>query len=420
MKLYQKICLVLSQIFFVIEIPFSYAFGLSTSDTKLTSNLLDYSIHEKQESDSKFFRVSLLDSNGSLTLKRTKEYITGNYARYKIYSHYISIGRNNLKSDENKLNIKSNVLNCDSVDFVTTIGFNDLDYMYYMPLPLYRFAVDEKGEPTFSPYSERTMTKDYDGADFHSYIPSTFADYILETYPEKYKDYNDILDKGFVFDVNFTFNGVTETLYFSANNIYLSSDTEKWDLPTRKDSISQFYDFPVEFGKFNKNCLITNCLDIFVKYGFYYEASIRSNYGNLKYFCKGNIKNLIKEHNLKLVFGDEQGESWEQRGSLTDLLIAESSQNTALLFAAITVALLFLGSIVLSYIFMIKDKKKQFSLHKLLIFPICFYVLIQLAFLIIFFADLQTALLFNNLYGNVIIIITLMLSLVSYAVIKKT
>ena len=401
---------------FLAHTILAYAYGLSSYQANYTATLLSLSSEEKNNGYGRT-RCSIYSDADEFTVSKGMDILKKYYYRYQVFSHYLVAGPH-ANSKKDKIELYCPEID-DASDALLLNTYNDYDYIYEIPLPLYKFYVDEKGEPAVNPNkSERPMFKDY-GAEYTTYVSSAFADKMIEKY-DKYSSYDDLI--GSIYTIKITKNKSIQAITCSINNIYLSSDSEYWDLDTKKMYQEQFFNFPEEFGEFHKNGIFFASSKLFVDYGFWYEADVRTTYGNFDFYVKNVAKMpIVEEKQIKLEFfrkDKSNNHQWAEYRNFTTLLRQdEDKTNASLLVAAIVVGVLFLGSylgIWLSF----KDNTFLYYRYKRILpaSPLLVFVLIQILFFIMFVFDKFTYFTINNFLGSFILLITIMQTVTIYLI----
>lgn len=405
---------------FVGQGIFAYTFGNTTYSVQFNSTLLSLSEEEKNNGY-EFTRLTFLDNNDYFTFKKASNLLAINYNSYKVFSHYLVAGR---RADLGESTIK---VTCDELGSTAEIlkvnGYNDLDYMYEIPLPLYKYYKDENGNPVLWPtYDSRPMNVSY-GANYSTYVSSDFADELIDKNPNLYQSYNDLI--GVIYNLSIVNETSSENVTCSINNIYLSSQSKRWDIETKDKYLSRYNNFPVDFGTIHKNGIFFVSHDFFLKYGFWYEADIQTTYSNYKFYLENIAENTIKENSLKTYFDIPSfdangGHKWVNYNDISGILLGEYSRNYLLLSFSIAFSIMFL----LAYFWCCNisfDNQYVLCRYKKYFFvaPIAIFAIFQLL--------ISTMLLFargkyyfvNNYIGNIWMLLSIFAAGIIYLLVKN-
>lgn len=120
------------------------------------------------------------------------------------------------------------------------------------------------------------------GANFASYIPSSFADVLVEK--GYFESYDDILSSQCIFKL---IDG-DRTDQFSINNIYLNNKSSNWN--NQNDLDNGYYE---HFSLWNSSSIFAYCPALFREcYNACFYADVREGYGNLKVLFDSISSNL--------------------------------------------------------------------------------------------------------------------------------
>ena len=389
-----------SVLLLLLQLGFGYAFGSTCTDARLTAALLSLaqepSIHD-------YTRLSYDDVDGSMSFRSALELIGKSYNSYKIFSHYAFLDGSHASS-EGQAKVHCEEFDID-LDLLRVNGYNDLDYMYEIPLPLYKFYTDASGNVAPYPTSEtRPMNIRWPGASYSSYVSSEFADKILADYGDVYKTYNDILEKGFIYNLALSKGNKTQEVTVSVNNIYLSSDTKNWDLETKDRFLGRYSNFPITFGSYHRYGIFVAEYKFFTDFGFRYEADIHTEYGNYDFYLKNIALPSIQAHHLRTVFHLNDG--WTPYKDVSDLLLYGSNPNGFYLAGCILMGLGFFATYFLCFLYLSRSRY-NFTRYKLLLVasPYMIIGLLHAVFSLAFMSRTYFYRLANNYVGNIILLI---------------
>lgn len=411
---------ILCALSFVAQGIFAYSFGNTTYSVKFNSTLLSLSEEEKNNGY-EFTRLTFLDDNNSFTFKKASNLLAINYSSYKVFSHYLVAG-SRINLGESTIKVTCDELDSDA-EILKVNGYNDLDYMYEIPLPLYRYNKDENGNPVLWPtYDSRPMNVSY-GANYSTYVSSDFADELIDRNPNLYHSYNDLI--GVIYNLSIVNETSSENVTCSINNIYLSSQSERWDIETKDMYLSRYNNFPVDFGTIHKNGIFFVSNDFFLKYGFWYEADIQTTYSNYKFYLENIAENTIKENSLKTYFDIPDfdangGHKWENYNNISGILLGEYSRNYLLLSFSIVFSIMFLlmyfwcCDISFNNQYVLFRYKKSFFAA-----PIAIFAAFQLLISTMLLFARSKYYFFNNYIGNIWMLLSIFAAVIIYLLVKN-
>lgn len=392
---------------FILQIIFAYTFGYSAYQTKYIATLMGLDASQKNEGND-YTRCSFVDTDGEFMVSEGLKTLTRFYHRYQVFSHYLVAGPHEALSYDN-FSIYCPEID-DNTEGLKINTYNDTDYIYEIPLPLHKYYVNEYGVPDINPVrAERPMFVDY-GAQYTTYVSSQFADRMIERFAN-YKTYDDLIGKKY--NLVIKSKQSQKVITCSINNIFLANDTDNWTNPNKKEFVDSHFGFPYLLGNIHKNGVFFASSDIFTEFGFWYEADIRTTYGNYDFYVNKVAKaSIVEKTNLKIEFlmkNSFSEEEWVDYKDFSNLLRVDESKNNYLMLAlSITFGVLFLGSYLLIWL---NFKNDLFSFYKnrwfLLFLPVVTFIIFQLLSLIILSGDKYNYHLINNFLGNLIIVITL-------------
>lgn len=404
---------------FFLQAVFAYSFGSSTFDGRFTSTLLSLGDEEKSAGN-EITRFNIGDVSNPISYKEASSLLSGTYVYRKVFSHYMVAGENP-QLGGTALQVFCEDLSL-PIEALKVNGYNDLDYMYEMPLPLFLYCKDAEGNAINWPsYSERPMNISY-GADYSTYISSSFADKLISSQPTLFQSYHDLIGRHY--SIRFDNGRVKRQATCSINNIYMSSDSPGWSAEAKRVYEERFRGFPSSFGKIHEYGVFFLSNEPFLEYGFSYESDIFTTYSNYKFYLQDIAGELIRSRRFSVYAEvsplNASNPKWDDYQNLSTLIWDPPDFNPILLLFSVLSSLLFLVTYVFAWILITKD---LFVYRKwagiLALTPLILFAIIQISFACF---QVYSRFLFyslNNFVGNAWIVASLVICACVFLVAKS-